>query len=178
MRRIVDQANPHRHVLSKPSMQWGPICKTRIKCIKYGNMFRYVGGHDKDNSFKARLMPNSLMLPKPTVCAIRARRISSSTSGSKFKSFTSETSLISMLNCPFQDGRTWKERMSSTGAQVRTDFPVMKKVGAQNGKEVVGRRHNSAPRSRPILSSTGTPEHQIMKLLQECKTAVGRTAAN
>lgn len=87
------------------------------------------------------------------------------------------------VRCPLpessvlNDGRTWKERRSSTSSQVRTDFPVMKKVGAQIGKEAVGRRHQSAPRSRPILPSAGTPEHQIMKLLQECKTAGGRTAA-
>ncbi|KAG0492043.1 hypothetical protein HPP92_005124 [Vanilla planifolia] len=80
------------------------------------------------------------------------------------------------VRCPLpepsilNDGRIWKERMSSSSARMRADLPVMKD-GVPIEREGNGRRHKSAPRSRPILPSLSAPENQILKLLEECNVA-------
>ncbi|KVH91649.1 hypothetical protein Ccrd_006314 [Cynara cardunculus var. scolymus] len=65
------------------------------------------------------------------------------------------------------DGRIWKERVSA-GVQRRADLPVMQEeTGGPPEPETP--RTKSRPRTnRMILPSISAPEHNILKLLEEC----------
>lgn len=78
------------------------------------------------------------------------------------------------IQCPLpepsilNDGRIWKERVSS-GVQRRNDMPVM-----QEQKPVQPENHVPRPRppsNRLILPSISAPEHNILKLLEECNAS-------
>ncbi|KAL9369041.1 hypothetical protein Peur_040240 [Populus x canadensis] len=81
------------------------------------------------------------------------------------------------IQCPLpepsilNDGRLWKERVSAT-VHRRGDLPVMKEGGALESENVEPR-----PRPRPnqsnrlILPSISAPEHNLLKLLEECNAS-------
>ncbi|KAL0927519.1 hypothetical protein M5K25_001694 [Dendrobium thyrsiflorum] len=85
------------------------------------------------------------------------------------------------VRCPLSepsilnDGRIWKEKISSTGAPVKADL-VVKKGGTNIEKVSLGRRHKSAPRTRP--ASLSATEEIILKLPEECKVDGDRTAGS
>lgn len=65
--------------------------------------------------------------------------------------------------CQLQDGRIWKERVSTV--RKTADLPVM-----QQGAAVDPEAGGTAPRppsTRLILPSISAPEHSILKLLEE-----------
>ncbi|KAI3690190.1 hypothetical protein L2E82_48165 [Cichorium intybus] len=77
------------------------------------------------------------------------------------------------IQCPLpepsilNDGRIWKERVSA-GVQRRGDMTIMQdETGAPPEPETP--RSKSRPRTnRMILPSISAPEHNILKLLEEC----------
>lgn len=72
-----------------------------------------------------------------------------------------------------QDGRIWKERMSSVSARVRGDLPVLKE-GSQLEPETAGvskPRPRPSPPKRAISPSLSAPEHDLINLLEECDAA-------
>lgn len=81
------------------------------------------------------------------------------------------------IQCPLpepsilNDGRLWKERVSAT-VHRRGDLPVMKEGGDLESENV-----ESRPRPRPnqsnrlILPSISAPEHNLLKLLEECNAS-------
>uniref|UniRef100_A0A0D9VJT9 Uncharacterized protein n=1 Tax=Leersia perrieri TaxID=77586 RepID=A0A0D9VJT9_9ORYZ len=77
------------------------------------------------------------------------------------------------VKCPLpepsilHDGRIWKERMSTAGARVMTDLPVVKE-GSQLDSDSSGARSRSAVPKRAILPSVSAPENNILALLDEC----------
>ncbi|KAI3453855.1 hypothetical protein Pfo_010518 [Paulownia fortunei] len=77
------------------------------------------------------------------------------------------------IQCPLpepsilNDGRIWKERVSS-GVQTRADMPVMQE---QTPIEPETPRTKSRPPNRVILPSISAPEHNILKLLEECNAS-------
>ncbi|KAJ3680678.1 hypothetical protein LUZ60_016956 [Juncus effusus] len=77
------------------------------------------------------------------------------------------------VKCPqpepsiLNDGRIWKERMSSVGSRVRTDLPVVKE-GIQSDSDTSGPRPKSSVPRRAILPSVSAPEGNIVALLDEC----------
>ncbi|PIN02287.1 hypothetical protein CDL12_25199 [Handroanthus impetiginosus] len=79
------------------------------------------------------------------------------------------------IQCPLpepsilNDGRIWKERVSST-VQRRTDMPVMQEQSPIEPETTVGRRPRP-PSNRVILPSISAPEHNILKLLDECNAS-------
>ncbi|XP_072956878.1 uncharacterized protein [Typha angustifolia] len=81
------------------------------------------------------------------------------------------------VKCPLpepsilNDGRIWKERMSSVGARVRTDLPVVKE-----GSDASGTKSRPPLPRRVILPSISAPEHNIVTLLEECNAAENRSA--
>ncbi|XP_020693713.1 uncharacterized protein LOC110107710 isoform X2 [Dendrobium catenatum] len=86
------------------------------------------------------------------------------------------------VRCPLSepsilnDGRIWKERISSTGAPAKADLLVVKKGGTKLEKVSVGRRHKSAPRTRP--ASLSATEEIILKLPEKCTVDGDRTATS
>ncbi|KAL4565137.1 hypothetical protein LXL04_029222 [Taraxacum kok-saghyz] len=80
------------------------------------------------------------------------------------------------IQCPLpepsilNDGRIWKERVSA-GVQRKADMPVMQEeMGGPPEPETP--RSKSRPRSnRMILPSISAPEHNILKLLEECRAS-------
>ncbi|KAE9613264.1 hypothetical protein Lal_00027559 [Lupinus albus] len=81
------------------------------------------------------------------------------------------------IQCPLpepsilNDGRIWKERVSAT-ARRRGDLPVVKEEGSFESDCTVTRPRTSQP-NRMILPSLSAPEHNILKLLEECNDASG-----
>lgn len=78
------------------------------------------------------------------------------------------------IQCPLpepsilNDGRIWKERVSA-GVQRRADLPVM-----QEGNPIESETLGTRPRpqsNRMILPSVSAPEHNILKLLEECNAS-------
>lgn len=78
------------------------------------------------------------------------------------------------IQCPLpepsilNDGRIWKERVSA-GVQRRADLPVM-----QEGNPIESETAGTRPRpqsNRMILPSVSAPEHNILKLLEECNAS-------
>ncbi|OAY81928.1 uncharacterized protein LOC109714240 [Ananas comosus] len=80
------------------------------------------------------------------------------------------------VKCPLpepsilNDGRIWKERMSSAGARVRADLPVVKE-GSHLESGASGTKPLSVQPRRVILPSVSAPEHNLITLLEECNAA-------
>ncbi|XP_052210837.1 uncharacterized protein LOC127813744 [Diospyros lotus] len=79
------------------------------------------------------------------------------------------------IQCPLpepsilNDGRIWKERVSA-GARRRADLPVMQEETPTEPPQATETRR--PPKSnRMILPSISAPEHNIIKLLEECNTS-------
>lgn len=76
------------------------------------------------------------------------------------------------IQCPLpepsilNDGRIWKERVSSV-TQRRGDMPVMQEQTSAE-PDSLPRRHRPP---RAILPSVSAPEHNILKLLDECNSS-------
>ncbi|KAG1361995.1 hypothetical protein COCNU_10G002140 [Cocos nucifera] len=85
------------------------------------------------------------------------------------------------VKCPLpepsilNDGRIWKERMSSVSARVRTNLAVVKEASHLES-EAGGTKPHSNPPKRTILPSISAPEHNIVALLEECNAAENLTA--
>ncbi|XP_015963232.1 uncharacterized protein LOC107487147 [Arachis duranensis] len=79
------------------------------------------------------------------------------------------------IQCPLpepsilNDGRIWKERVSAT-VRRRGDLPVMKEGGALE-PEVAGTKPRTSQSNRMILPSLSAPEHNLLKLLEECNAS-------
>ncbi|XP_020226369.1 uncharacterized protein LOC109807998 [Cajanus cajan] len=79
------------------------------------------------------------------------------------------------IQCPLpepsilNDGRIWKERVSAT-VRRRGDLPVMKEGGALES-EGAGTKPRSSQSNRMILPSLSAPEHNLLKLLEECNAS-------
>ncbi|KAK7252530.1 hypothetical protein RIF29_36532 [Crotalaria pallida] len=79
------------------------------------------------------------------------------------------------IQCPLpepsilNDGRIWKERVSAT-VRRRGDLPVMKEGGSLES-EGAGTRPRTSQSNRMILPSLSAPEHNILKLLEECNAS-------
>ncbi|CAI0470907.1 unnamed protein product [Linum tenue] len=83
------------------------------------------------------------------------------------------------IQCPvpepsiLNDGRIWKERVSAT-VRRRNDLPVMREDGGGTPEpESAGPRRPPPMRSsnRLILPSVSAPEHNLLKLLEECNAS-------
>ncbi|KAL7122711.1 hypothetical protein ACP275_01G060500 [Erythranthe tilingii] len=76
------------------------------------------------------------------------------------------------IQCPLpepsilNDGRIWKERVSS-GVQRLVDVAVTSSVGPDGA----ALRKSRPPSNRVILPSVSAPEHNILKLLDECNAS-------
>ncbi|OIV92967.1 hypothetical protein TanjilG_20629 [Lupinus angustifolius] len=81
----------------------------------------------------------------------------------------------SPIQCPLpepsilNDGRIWKERVSAT-VRRRGELPVMKEGGSLESEGGMTRPRTSQS-NRMILPSLSAPEHNILKLLEECNAA-------
>ncbi|XP_071705607.1 uncharacterized protein [Rutidosis leptorrhynchoides] len=80
------------------------------------------------------------------------------------------------INCPMpepsilNDGRIWKER-ASAGVQRRTDLSMVQEGGVGPPQpEPPGTKSQRRP-NRTILPSISAPEHNILKLLEECNAS-------
>ncbi|KAJ9135063.1 hypothetical protein P3X46_032284 [Hevea brasiliensis] len=79
------------------------------------------------------------------------------------------------IQCPLpepsilNDGRLWKERVSAT-VRRRADLPVMKEGGALES-ESPGTKPRPIQSNRLILPSISAPEHNLIKLLEECNAS-------
>ncbi|KAK3435288.1 uncharacterized protein LOC104442388 [Eucalyptus grandis] len=77
------------------------------------------------------------------------------------------------IQCPLpepsilNDGRIWKERVSAT-VRRRVDLPIMKESGSIESESTAGSRQRPATINRMILPSMSAPEHNLLKLLEEC----------
>ncbi|KDP39457.1 hypothetical protein JCGZ_05138 [Jatropha curcas] len=77
------------------------------------------------------------------------------------------------IQCPLpehsilNDGRIWKERVSAT-VRRRSDLPVMKEGGSLESESAGTRPRQS---NRVILPSISAPEHNLLKLLEECNAS-------
>ncbi|OWM64684.1 uncharacterized protein LOC116192738 [Punica granatum] len=79
------------------------------------------------------------------------------------------------IQCPLpepsilNDGRIWKERVSAS-VRRRPDLPMMKEEGSIDPETgVPGQR--SVQTDRRILPSISAPEHNLLKLLEECNAS-------
>ncbi|XP_073131798.1 uncharacterized protein [Henckelia pumila] len=76
------------------------------------------------------------------------------------------------VQCPLaepsilNDGRIWKERVSSS-VQRRTDLPVMQEPPPTESETPT----TKSRAKRLILPSISAPEHNILKLLEECNAS-------
>ncbi|RDY04269.1 hypothetical protein CR513_12038 [Mucuna pruriens] len=69
------------------------------------------------------------------------------------------------------DGRIWKERVSAT-VRRRGDLPVMKEGGTLESEGAGSKpRSSQSSRNRMILPSVSAPEHNLLKLLEECNAS-------
>ncbi|BAT99688.1 uncharacterized protein LOC124827824 [Vigna umbellata] len=79
------------------------------------------------------------------------------------------------IQCPLpepsilNDGRIWKERVSAT-VRRRGDLPVMKEGGALESEDA-GIKPRTSRSNRMILPSVSAPEHNLLKLLEECNAS-------
>ncbi|KAL3635797.1 hypothetical protein CASFOL_020344 [Castilleja foliolosa] len=75
------------------------------------------------------------------------------------------------VQCPLpepsilNDGRIWKERVSSSGVQRKADIPIVRPV------ETESLSRKLRPQNRVILPSASAPENNILKLLDECNAS-------
>ncbi|KAL8536423.1 hypothetical protein ACS0TY_011872 [Phlomoides rotata] len=78
------------------------------------------------------------------------------------------------IQCPFpepsilNDGRIWKERVSS-GVERGADTPTVQEQ--TTGEQQALLRKPRPPSNRVILPSVSAPEHNILKLLDECNSS-------
>ncbi|PSS19294.1 Inter-alpha-trypsin inhibitor heavy chain like [Actinidia chinensis var. chinensis] len=78
------------------------------------------------------------------------------------------------IQCPLpepsilNDGRIWKERVSA-GARRRSNLPPMQEGTPIESEDVV--KEPRPPSNRMILPSISAPEHNILKLLEECNVS-------
>ncbi|GER26783.1 hypothetical protein STAS_02447 [Striga asiatica] len=76
------------------------------------------------------------------------------------------------IQCPLpepsilNDGRIWKERVS---ANVKTRADMQDQTGGNNVHDT--RRTKTRAHNRVILPSVSAPEHNILKLLEECNAS-------
>ncbi|CAJ1931026.1 unnamed protein product [Sphenostylis stenocarpa] len=79
------------------------------------------------------------------------------------------------IQCPLpepsilNDGRIWKERVSAT-ARRRGDLPMMKEGGTLESEDA-GIKPRTSRSNRMILPSASAPEHNLLKLLEECNAS-------
>lgn len=83
--------------------------------------------------------------------------------------------MISIMDDLYQDGRIWKERISSANARMRTDLPVVKERSHLESKAGETKPQHE-PRRQTILPSMSAPEHNIIALLEECSVDENQTA--
>lgn len=75
--------------------------------------------------------------------------------------------MIWSMFCDHQDGRIWKERVSSGASRRVVEAPVLQEqIHAE--PELPRTRQ---PPNRRILPSISAPEHNILKLLEECNAS-------
>ncbi|XP_050214640.1 uncharacterized protein LOC126665775 [Mercurialis annua] len=80
------------------------------------------------------------------------------------------------IQCPLpepsilNDGRIWKERVSAT-VRRRSDLPVMKEDEALDPDESPKPKPRPTQSNRLILPSISAPEHNLLKLLEECNAS-------
>ncbi|KAG8634098.1 uncharacterized protein LOC110616491 isoform X2 [Manihot esculenta] len=87
------------------------------------------------------------------------------------------------IQCPLpepsilNDGRLWKERVSAT-VRRRGDLPLMKESGGLESESPSpspspspGTRPRPIQSNRMILPSMSAPEHNLIKLLEECNAS-------
>lgn len=80
------------------------------------------------------------------------------------------------VKCPLpepsilNDGRIWKERMSSVSSRLKPDLPVVKE-GSQLESVSAETKPPPMPPKRSILPSVSAPEHNLINLLEECHAA-------
>ncbi|KAK7407114.1 hypothetical protein VNO78_08757 [Psophocarpus tetragonolobus] len=80
------------------------------------------------------------------------------------------------IQCPLpepsilNDGRIWKQRVSATTVRRRGDLPVMKEGGTLESEDV-GTKPRTSRSNRMILPSVSAPEHNLLKLLEECNAS-------
>ncbi|ONK55770.1 uncharacterized protein A4U43_C10F810 [Asparagus officinalis] len=91
---------------------------------------------------------------------------------------TEPTDCDQPVKCPLpepsilNDGRIWKERMSSVSARFRGDLPVVKEGPHLEPEAVAGSdKPRPSPTKRGILPSLSAPEHDLIKLLDDCNVA-------
>ncbi|KAK4743560.1 hypothetical protein SAY87_001561 [Trapa incisa] len=76
------------------------------------------------------------------------------------------------IQCPLpepsilNDGTIWKERVASV--KRRPDLPTMKEGGGSIEPESDVIRQRAPPTNRRILPSASAPEHNLIKLIEEC----------
>uniref|UniRef100_A0A5B6YUS1 Uncharacterized protein n=1 Tax=Davidia involucrata TaxID=16924 RepID=A0A5B6YUS1_DAVIN len=79
------------------------------------------------------------------------------------------------IQCPLpepsilNDGRIWKERVSA-GTRRMADLPVMREGETPIESEAAGTKPRP-PSNRLILPSISAPEHNFLKLLEECNAS-------
>ncbi|KAJ6854283.1 uncharacterized protein M6B38_102260 [Iris pallida] len=80
------------------------------------------------------------------------------------------------VKCPLpepsilNDGRIWKERMSSVSSRLKPDLPVVKE-GSQLESVSAEAKPPPPPPKRSILPSVSAPEHNLVNLLEDCNVA-------
>ncbi|KAI4367943.1 hypothetical protein MLD38_016564 [Melastoma candidum] len=80
------------------------------------------------------------------------------------------------IQCPLpepsilNDGRIWKERVSAN-ARRRTDLPLMPGGGGAV-EPITAPKPRQAHSNRTIIPSISAPEHNLLKLLEECQPSV------
>ncbi|XP_051137253.1 uncharacterized protein LOC127255647 [Andrographis paniculata] len=81
------------------------------------------------------------------------------------------------IQCPLpepsilNDGRIWKERVSSGVQRKTADSPALPEQQTPAESENLVRKPPRPPSNRVILPSASAPEHSILKLLEECNTS-------
>jgi len=70
-----------------------------------------------------------------------------------------------------QDGRMWKEWVSTAHVKRRSDLPQVKEGEVSGSDEVSAIRLQPAQSNRLILPSLSAPEHNIIHLLEECNAS-------
>ncbi|CAO2819739.1 unnamed protein product [Amaranthus hypochondriacus] len=81
------------------------------------------------------------------------------------------------VQCPLpepsilNDGRIWKERVSAANVMRRTDLPLMKEGSTGDSEAATETRSRPPLPNRMILPSISAPEHNLVNLLEECKSS-------
>ncbi|CAO2838101.1 unnamed protein product [Amaranthus hypochondriacus] len=81
------------------------------------------------------------------------------------------------VRCPLpepsilNDGRVWKEWVSVANVMRRTDLPLMKEDSTGDSEAASETRSWPPLPNRMILPSLSAPEHNLVNLLEECKSS-------